>query len=258
MSIKFVGIVNVTPDSFSDGGKYFSVDQASKQINKLLSEGASFIDIGADSTRPGSECVGSPEECRRIEPILKHCKNLAFSIDTHNSETVSRLVKYRPQFINDVSAGNDPKMFEIVASNKLGIILMYSRCSEPHRFDRMHSGDIINIISDFLIKRVNLALQVGIRKENIILDPGMGGFVSSDPKDSYKLLERFSELEQLGYPLMLGVSRKKFIAAKTEPELDSNSAKLALNVYRQLSSQTLYVRCHNVEIHRNIFTNPAF
>lgn len=250
---KIVGILNVTPDSFSDGGKFFSGPSALIHAKQLQEQGADIIEIGGDSTRPGSVCVGLEEEWRRLEPVLNGLpEGVVVSVDTHHASTAERALESGASIINDISAGHDPRMFEVVAQHAARIVLMYSRLAAPHAFADEKSGDIVALASDFLLNKVELALAAGIKRENIILDPGMGAFISTTPQRSFELLTRFSELQNLGFPLMLGVSRKKFLKREGESsvaERDHLSAQWSKTVLDALpSSQVVYIRAHNVEL----------
>jgi len=247
---KIVGILNLTPDSFSDGGSFYPAEKALEQAGRLRAQGAVIIELGGDSTRPGSVCTGWQEEWRRIEPVLKGLADgVVVSVDTHHASTAERALDSGARMINDISAGQDPRMFELVAQHAAQIVLMYSRLAAPHVFADEAPGDIIALASDFLLNKVELALAAGIKRENIILDPGMGAFISASPERSFELLTRFSELQSLGFPLMLGISRKGFLKRDGENspvERDEDSALWSRKVLKSLPpSQLVYLRVHN-------------
>lgn len=259
--IKLVGIINVTPDSFSDGGN--SKEAAIEHAENLIAEGAQVIDIGGDSTRPGSLCVGPEEEWNRIGDIISGLKKkVAISVDTHHAHVAEYALRAGAVIINDVSAGSDSEMFSIVARKRAGIILMYSRCPEPHFFGEDPDSDIVDLIKGFLISRIELALNAGVSEGQIILDPGMGAFLSSKSNDSWEVLKRLDEIAELGFPIMLGISRKGFLKGgnETSPkDRDKASAEAAIFAISQMKRRVpIYLRVHNVAIHREALKAFAF
>jgi dihydropteroate synthase len=253
--IKLVGIVNVTPDSFSDGGKLLTEDNAISFCKHLVRDGADIVELGADSTRPGSKCVGVEEEWARIKRIISRIAPFcSVGIDTHHAEIARRALAEGALIINDVSAGFDPLMFEVVAAASAQIILMHSRCSAPHEFDLDSTEDLIARICGYLEARKQKAIAAGIEPQNIILDPGFGAFLSSDSKVSIELIDRWPELEILDSELMIGCSRKGFLKKDGEgsiAERDEASVQVALRILSRLKEErTIYVRAHNVAMHR--------
>lgn len=254
-NINLVGILNVTPDSFSDGGKYFDSQTAVAKGVEMFSSGANLVDVGGDSTRPSSACVGAEAEWARIEKPVKALSKLGrISVDTHHAAVADKALQAGAEIINDVSAGYDPDMFGVVSDHRAKIILMHSRCEFPHMFGEEKHGDIIENICTFFAPRIEKALANGVGQSCIILDPGMGGFISTKPARSIELIERFSELESLGFPLMIGISRKGFLKKADElaiEERDELSIELARKVIGALSkSVCLYVRAHDVVMHK--------
>jgi dihydropteroate synthase len=227
-----MGIVNVTPDSFSDGGLHLSPAAALKAVTSLCSAGAALIDIGGESTRLGSTRVSAEEELRRVEPIVaaspKHC---VVSIDTYKSEVAARCLDRGARIINDVSALRaDPAMAKVIAERGAFVVLMHNK--EPG--DRPHASDspreyknVIEEICDFFNRRIDVALAEGIVQVRIVLDPGMGKFLSHDPAYSWEALARFDEFTRLGFPLLVGTSRKGFLGKATD-ERDPLSALSSL------------------------------
>lgn len=256
--VKFFGILNVTPDSFSDGGQYFDAEDAIEHTKTLIREGASYIDIGADSTRPGSVCVGPDEEWRRIKDVITAAAPVCnVSVDTHHSSVAKLALDAGAQVINDISSGGDPKMFEVVASSNAKIIMTYTRCVKAHEFANEPSGDIIENIKAFFGERINQAIQCGIRPEQIVLDPGMGAFISAGPDDSWNLLGRLAELREFSFPFMLSLSRKGFMKSANEVSIeqrDMPSAYLGALAAQLEEFKVDYLRVHDVNLHRELFS----
>lgn len=251
MSVSLVGILNITPDSFSDGGRFDSAAAAITAGEKLIEQGADWLDIGGDSTRPGSVCVGPEEEWRRIGPVVTElAPRFSVSVDTHHAAVAEQALAVGAQMINDVSAGHDPQMFSVVASNNAKIVLMYSRCPRPHEFGPAPAGDVISAIRIFFENRIDAALRAGVRREQLILDSGFGAFLSEDPKVSFEVAERYGELAEFGLPLMIGVSRKGFLkrAGELSPtDRDPASAQLAADIVKRLPvNQSVLVRSHSI------------
>ena len=261
-----VGVLNITPDSFSDGGMFLDPQTAAVTATRMLTEGAQLVELGGDSTRPGSVCCGAKAEWQRIQPVLKLVAGrVRFGVDTHHAVVATDAIAQGAAYINDVSAGGDPRLLEAVAASGVRLALMHSRCSAPHLFDLNPEGDLIASIRSFLEQRIELAGRAGIDRERLILDPGMGAFLSADPRKSFELLERFAELESLGCDLMLGVSRKGFLKSEGErvvSDRDAASAQIAQRVCAGLNQgRRLYIRVHNVPLHsevlKSLITRPG-
>lgn len=251
---KIVAVLNVTPDSFTDGGLYYSPDAAIARGLELFKNGADIVDIGGDSTRPGSICTGPEEEWRRIEPVLKALAPAGeISVDTHHPEVADRAISAGAAYINDTGSENTGEMLQCVAASNARYIGMYSRCPEPHHFAPPPEGDIVNHIKCYFEKLLKAAADFRLPHERMILDPGMGGFIHTDPAVSYNLLERFAELEVFHLPLMVALSRKGFLIAEAGKDLaarDELSFHLAIKVKNTLSSDiTLYIRTHRPDLH---------
>lgn len=250
--IQIVGVLNVTPDSFSDGGRYCSDDRAIQHAEKLIGDGADIIDVGADSTRPGSICVGPHEELRRLESLLSSWPtSVPFSVDTHHSNVAAFALEKGALMINDVSAGFDPEMFSVMKGSPASYVMMYSRCPSPHIFSPEAEGDILENVKRFFNEKIESALQGGLSDDQIVLDPGMGGFISVDPEKSWRVIRNFSAFEEYGYPLYFGSSRKGFLKLPLEGDVEERDYLSTLTgrmVRDQLSDSTLcYIRVHNVK-----------
>lgn len=254
--MKLFAVLNITPDSFSDGGQYDSYSKAISRGKVLMTEGADVLDIGGDSSRPGSLCVGEEVEWQRIGEVVNNLAPLfPVSVDTHHSSVAEKSIKAGTKYINDISAGNDPEMFKLIASSKVKYILTHTRCSIPHFFDREIEGDVVSHIKKFFVDKIELAKIAGIRDEQIILDPGMGAFLSSKASISWELLDRIGELDELRFPLMLGISRKGFLKQEDEKnitERDRRSSAIAEKISKEGNSRRLnYLRVHDVKMHKN-------
>lgn len=202
-----MGILNVTPDSFSDGGEFNEIEAAVEHAKAMIREGADIIDIGGESTRPGSEEVGTEEELSRVLPIVKRLAkeiNVPISVDTYKAKVADEVLNAGAHIINDVwGLQRDPDMALIIAKHDVPIVIMHNQ--EGHEYE----GDIMEEICSFLKKSINIALDAGVKKENIILDPGIG--FGKTPDQNIHVMSRLGELNDLGYPILLGTSRKSML-----------------------------------------------
>jgi dihydropteroate synthase len=208
-----MGIVNVTPDSFSDGGRYFSTEKALDHALKLADEGANIIDIGGQSTRPGAVEIDIEEECRRVIPVVEgfvRQSEIPVSVDTFNSETARRVLDAGASWINDVSAGLfDNQMPGVVVNYKCKVVLMHTRERPDRMQDQPFYVDVVNEVKRELTHRVDVFIKAGFRQADIIVDPGIG--FSKRFEDNILLLSSMEEIVSMGFPVCLGVSRKSFI-----------------------------------------------
>lgn len=250
---QIVGILNVTPDSFSDGGQYHIPEVALAHAERMLRQGAAIIDVGGDSSRPGSQCVGPTEEWHRIEAVVTElAPKCAVSVDTHHASVAARALERGAQIVNDVSGGADPEMFAVVAQYRARYVLMHSRCPAPHVFPDPFppTEDLVADIRRFFSERIERMLEAGVERERIILDPGLGAFSSREPRQSWEVIRRLKELEDFGLPILLGASRKGFLKQPDEEgieERDILSALAALLAVQALAFQgPAYIRTHNV------------
>jgi len=218
-AVKIMGILNVTPDSFSDGGVCFSLNKAISRAKEMIKEGADIIDVGGESSGPNSVFVSEEEELKRVIPVIKKiapiCKKhkVLISIDTYKSEVARQAVKAGASIINDVTAlRGDPKMAKAAAELNVPIILMYSKDSTARttRCEKKYK-DVVKNVMEFLEKQIKYARDAGIKKENIIIDPGMGAFISAIPEYSFEILRRLFEFKKLGCEILIGTSRKSFL-----------------------------------------------
>ncbi len=211
-----MGVLNVTPDSFSDGGKFNKLEKAVKRAKQMESEGADIIDIGGESTGPNSKFISLEEELKRVIPVIKlirRISKLPISIDTYKSEVAKQALENGANLINDVTAlRGDKNMAKIAAKYNCPIILMYSKDKTPRTTrEAIDYEDVIKTIKTFLKNRIKFAEKQGIKKSQIIIDPGIGAFVSGIPKYSFEIIAKLKCLKELGFPILIGISRKSFL-----------------------------------------------
>lgn len=208
-----MGVLNVTPDSFSDGGLYFDKDKALKRGLELCEEGADIIDVGGESSRPGSEPIPKEEELRRVIPVisgLKKRSDTVISIDTIKSEVAWAAFEAGADIVNDISAFRfDPEMASFVAENDVPVILMHMKGTPKTMQHNPYYEDVVGEVKAFLREKINEAQAHSIKKEKIIVDPGIG--FGKRFEDNLALINRLGELEDLDRPLLVGTSRKSFI-----------------------------------------------
>lgn len=218
---QIMGIVNVTPDSFSDGGDYNTVDQAIEHGLALLEQGADILDIGGESTRPNAEVVSVEEEIRRVVPVIEGLSKSAakISIDTRNAETMQASIKAGATVVNDVSAlRHDPNSIHVVAESGLPVCLMHMQ-GDPQSMQRDPSyGDVIQDICDFFEERLSFCEDHGISQARVILDPGIG--FGKTLEHNLAIIKNIKAFKKFGCPVLLGTSRKSFIG-KVSGEADA-------------------------------------
>ncbi|MEO1880612.1 MAG: dihydropteroate synthase [Methylococcales bacterium] len=219
-----MGILNVTPDSFSDGGQFTDITAAIQQAKRMIAEGVNIIDIGGESTRPGSESVSIDEQMSRVLPVISAIRTelsetVRISIDTTSSEVANAALCAGANIINDISAGqNDHSMLTLACEHDVPIVLMHMQGSPKTMQDNPHYVDVVAEVIADLTQRIAEARHAGIKKHNIILDPGIGFGKRRD--DNLKLLAHLDAIVNLGYPVLLGTSRKRFmgsLCAVSEP-----------------------------------------
>lgn len=214
----FMGVVNVTPNSFSDGGLYMDPQQAIEHGLKLHEEGAQILDIGGESTKPGAEPVEPSEEIRRVIPVIQGLKDCGatLSIDTRHAQTMKVAIDAGVTMVNDVNALQDPDALAVVASSKVAVCLMHMRGDPMTMQSKPKYEDVVSEVFDFLLDRLQICITAGIDKKKIMVDPGIGFGKSLD--HNLKLLKNLYVFHGLGVPLMIGTSRKSFIGKITDIE----------------------------------------
>jgi dihydropteroate synthase len=208
-----MGVLNVTPDSFSDGGMYFDVDAAVERAIEIERAGADILDVGGESTRPGSEGTSAEEELRRILPVLEKLRGrleIPISVDTNKSEVAEAAARAGAEILNDVTALRaDAGLAEIARRRKLPLILMHMRGEPRTMQQKPFARNVLRDVTGGLRRAVAVARRAGVPKSQIVLDPGIG--FGKNTAQNFELLARLDEIARLGFPLMIGTSRKGFI-----------------------------------------------
>ncbi|MFC1600427.1 dihydropteroate synthase [Patescibacteria group bacterium] len=247
-----MGVLNVTPNSFYEKGKYTEVNDAVARFDEMVKEGADIVDVGGESTGPGSKDVDAKEELKRVLPVLKKiCKKRTkcwISIDTYKASVAKAALKEGVNMVNDVMALRaDPALVKLLKKEKVPVVLMYSK-DDNGRTSRKKPKyeDVVNEVKTFLKKRIKFAKESGIAAEQIILDPGQGAFISMDPAESCKILKRLKEFRQFGHPVLVGSSRKSFIGEVLDLPLEERlEGSLACATAAILNGASI-IRTHDV------------
>ena len=245
-----MGIVNVTPDSFSDGGKFFSPEVAISHASKLITQGADIIDIGGESTRPGAKLVSESEELKRVIPVIKKIRSdnptILISIDTTKASVAKYAVEAGANIINDVSGLSfDNNMTGIVKSLNVPIVIMHMKGNPQNMQLNPKYKDIVNEILDFFKIKIKIAIQLGINRSMIILDPGIGFGKTVD--HNFELLSRLNEFNVLELPIMIGPSRKSFIGITLDLPPEDRVEGTAAAVSAGVMNGASIVRVHDVK-----------
>ncbi|MDP9487221.1 MAG: dihydropteroate synthase [Actinomycetota bacterium] len=247
-------MLNVTPDSFSDGGEFFGAAPAVSHAERLLDEGAHAIDIGGESTRPGSDPVSPEEEARRVVPvvrgILEARPGTRISVDTYRASTAGAALDAGAAIINDVTAlGGDPRMAGLVAERRCPVVLMHMLGEPKTMQENPHYDDVVREVRDYLAAKAEEAISAGVDPANVILDPGIG--FGKTMKHNLELLDRLETLVELGFPVLVGTSRKGFLGKITGSE-DPKArvfGTVATSVMSYERGATLF-RVHDVRANR--------
>ena len=247
-SCRIMGILNVTPDSFYDGGKYADKNRAIERAYRIRDEGADFLDIGGESTRPGSKQVAAQEEIDRVCPVIEAIAGdiaIPISIDTTKAEVARAALDAGASIVNDISGLTfDPEMTGTVAGSGAGVVVMHIKGRpETMQLDPRYD-DLIAEIYRFLEGAVRKAVQAGIARERIIIDPGIG--FGKTAGDNYRIIHNIGEFKRLGLPVLVGLSRKSFTGDRDADRLPST---IALNTVSVLNGADI-IRVHDVKEHR--------
>lgn len=248
-----MGILNVTPDSFSDGGKYADVDKAVQQARSMLGQNVDIIDVGGESTRPGSDSVPTQKQIQRVIPVINAIRQeseVLISIDTTDSHVAQAALDAGANIINDVSAGlNDPAILTVAATANVPIILMHSQGTPKSMQENPYYDNVVQEVIDALQQRIDVALAAGIKRENIIIDIGIG--FGKRKQDNLDLLAHLADFVALNFPVLLGTSRKRFMGNvchvdKTSELVTATAVTTALGVMAGVS----IFRVHDVKENR--------
>ena len=248
------GILNVTPDSFSDGGDFLAPEAAARHASDLLDEGAHVVDVGGESTRPGSDSVSTEEEIRRVVPVIERVlaarPGATISVDTYRAATAEAALRAGARLVNDVTAlRGDARMAALVADAACPVVLMHMK-GEPKTMQREpRYGDVVREVRDFLAERAEYAIAAGVKPEGIILDPGIG--FGKTLEHNLTLLRDLDTIVEIGFPVLVGASRKRFIGSITgvEEAKDRVFGTVATTVLAYERGATLF-RVHDVRANR--------
>ena len=241
-----MGVLNVTPDSFSDGGRFQTCEAALHHAHRLITEGAAILDIGGESTRPGAEPVSAAEELCRVIPVLEALRRettVRLSIDTMKPEVAESALRAGATLINDVTGFRDPAMMAVAARYNAGVIIMHMRGTPQTMRGLTDYVDVVAEVKEYLAAQAAAARAAGIAE--IILDPGIG--FAKTPAQSFTLVRRLGEFDELGYPILIGPSRKSFLSTvpgmeRAEDRLEGTLAAVAIGVLNGAS----IIRAHDV------------
>ena len=246
-----MGILNVTPDSFADGGRYNSFNKAVHHAREMISEGVDIIDIGGESTRPGAERVSEDEELDRVIPVIEELadEGVRISIDTMRASTARAAIGAGAHIINDVSGGlADPKMLTTAAELNSPYIAMHWRGQSKDMNSLAIYNDVVLDVISHLKERISAALEAGIKHENLIIDPGIG--FAKDAHHNWEIIDHIEEFVALGFPVLIGASRKRFLGGDTPDGREAASVALT----KRLSTTGIWgVRVHSVKPHKDVF-----
>ncbi len=256
-SPKIVGILNLTKNSFSDGGMFYDFNNAVKHIEEMVSEGADIIDIGAESTKPYSKPVEDDEQLKHILPVLKYINDnnidIPISIDTRSAKVACESINEGAKIINDVSGLEyDEKMIDCILTNKdVKIVIQHSLGTPENMQVSPCYNNVVDDIWKFLYNKVEMLTQQGVKKENIIIDVGIG--FGKTQADNFELIKRIEEFQSLGCEIMLGISRKSFLNMETDSNEIKDIFTVAINSLA-IERHVDYLRVHNVGLHKKLLT----
>jgi len=242
-----MGIINVTPDSFSDGGRFFDPEVAVAAGIEMAASGADILDVGGESTRPGSDPVPVDQELDRVVPVIKRLAtevSIPVSIDTRRAEVARAALELGASVVNDVTSGSDPSMFEVTREAGAGMVLMHMRGEPKTMQQQTDYDDVVAEVKVYLGERVEAAMRAGIDRERLAVDPGLG-FAKTEPQN-YVLMRNIASFLDLGRPVLVGPSRKSFIGKVLGTEVDQRMEGTAGAVAWMAGQGAHVVRVHDV------------
>lgn len=251
--MKVMGILNVTPDSFADGGRYNTYEKAIAHGLEMVAEGVDIIDVGGESTRPGANRVSASEEQARVIPVIEKLSQtgIPISIDTMRAQTAQLAIEAGANIVNDVSGGiADDLMLESVAEMGCPYILMHWRGHSKDMNSRAVYGDVVKEVISEMQVQIDLALKTGIARNNLIIDPGLG--FAKETEHNWEMLRRINEFTELGYPVLIGGSRKRFLGGNNPDEREEATIALTKSL---LDKNIWAVRVHSVKPHKELTAN---
>jgi len=243
-----MGILNVTPDSFSDGGKFASFDNALKQVEQMINDGVDIIDIGGESTRPGAVDVSEADELTRVIPLLKAIKanfTIKVSIDTSKAQVMSQAIAHGADIINDVRALQNEGCLAVLAKSDVPVCLMHMQGMPRTMQENPQYNDLIDDIKQFFNERIKACEDAGIKRERIILDPGFG--FGKTLEQNYQLLAQLHQFDDLGLPLLSGTSRKSMIGNLLQRNVDERLAGSLTTAIIAAQKNASIIRVHDVK-----------
>ncbi len=245
-----MGVLNVTPDSFSDGGRYFAGDKAVEHGIQMARDGADIIDVGGESTKPYAERLSCSQEMDRVIPVIEALArelSIPISIDTYKSEVAQEGLKAGASIINDISALRfDPNMAPVAARHDVPLILMHMKGTPENMQQNPHYRDLISEISQFLKDAIDRSVKAGVREELIIVDPGIGFGKTFD--HNLEIIKKLEQFQSLGRPLLLGTSNKAFIGHILDKGVDERDTGSMASVAAGVMNGAQMVRVHNVKM----------
>ncbi len=247
---RVMGVVNVTPDSFSDGGRWFRPAAAIEHAHRLIAEGADIIDVGGESTRPGAKRTSFEDEMRRVLPVVRALagSGAVVSIDTMRSAVADLAIQAGASMVNDVSGGQaDAGMFDVIADAQVQYVVMHWRGHSDVMQTRANYEDVVSEVSIELRRRLDAAQAAGIRPAQLIVDPGLG--FAKDSSQSWTLLRRLDELQHLGHPVLVGASRKRFLGQMPATQEDHPAAELRDDATAAVSALAAAAGVWGVRVH---------
>jgi dihydropteroate synthase len=242
-----MGVLNVTPDSFSDGGLYLDRDRAIEHGLKMAEEGADIIDIGGESTRPGSEPISEEEELQRVIPVLSELVRqvkIPISIDTYKYKVAYEALEAGAVIINDITGLADPKIVDLAVERQCPVIIMHMKGRPKNMQENPVYEDLIGEITDFFLERTEVAIKAGLPRDKILIDPGIG--FGKTVQHNLEILFRLSEFKGLGFPLVLGTSRKSFIGKVLDLPVEQRLEGTAATVAYGIAQGAAIIRVHDV------------